>query len=552
MPTWVYNSLAVSGNKKQLTKMVSKLNEPFESNLWQFSKIGEYVQEITKYSNPVFSFRNIICPTDLDSYYSKPEFNKPTGNGRNDLIEGIATGEDWYRWNLRNWGTKWDIAVSDGDKYPDTRMEQQDEDLVMYYFSTAWSPVDSGMLVILSEMYPLLEFYYRWEEEQGWGGEAKIADGTFVVTKAWDIPASHAEALAIRDYYNNCKSYSLVDLENADENDLEEALGSIYEDCPTYPAHKEALDKLQATRDIDEDDEVEHEGDAGDSDEARSWYTKAAGRTNEINIQVFEEIQEKQLQNMAINLFNKIQEINADSNADPQEIIERLIEDVHKKVLSIAPQLLEKQYFESAYLLLGEFVDAQAWLEADYGPDGFYHQHTEISYLLFDFGKTATKEFARSKFDEITKHLSFAVGLALNSELTNVLLEKLLKEVVGEADPDIAIFTAALLCNANLEHRSDVLDQLSVEEVGMLISALTGFMWIFGNSTENLQFALSCEPLDERTLMQFISYVTEYVDDNEMFNENVAWGDLVITKDELNDILKGRLDDVHTTDGDSK
>jgi hypothetical protein len=244
MPNWVYNSLSVSGDEEELTKLVNKMNKSFESNHWQLNKMGEYVEETTIYSNPVFSFRNIICPTDLDSYNTKPEFNKVTGNVMADLIEGIATGEDWYHWNLRNWGTKWDVAVADDFEYSETKMEQQSSTDLIYYFNTAWSPVDSRMLTILSEEFPTIEFDYYWEEEQGWGGEADISNGMFSITKEWDIPDSHAENLAVRDYCYNCESMEILDLKTATEQELKGSMSEIYSDCPPFAEYKEALDKL--------------------------------------------------------------------------------------------------------------------------------------------------------------------------------------------------------------------------------------------------------------------------------------------------------------------
>ena len=41
--------------------------------------------------------------------------------------------QDWYAWNIANWGTKWDIC----DTYIDNDAE---EDSIEFSFSTAWAP----------------------------------------------------------------------------------------------------------------------------------------------------------------------------------------------------------------------------------------------------------------------------------------------------------------------------------------------------------------------------------------------------------------------------
>ena len=41
--------------------------------------------------------------------------------------------QDWYMWNVNNWGTKWDIC----DAYID---ESAEEDEITISFSTAWAP----------------------------------------------------------------------------------------------------------------------------------------------------------------------------------------------------------------------------------------------------------------------------------------------------------------------------------------------------------------------------------------------------------------------------
>lgn len=165
MPNWVYNSLHIDGSKEDMAKLKEEFTKPHpifsysESDkwihidgTWNMSEGGEY------------SFRNIVMPNDLEWYH---------------------TGENWYHWNIENWGTKWDM--SDVDILEDT------ETSVLLTFSTAWSP-PLAVFGALCEKYPNVSFSMSYEEEQGWGGEVdSYGEGQWGITNEYDIPTSHAD-----------------------------------------------------------------------------------------------------------------------------------------------------------------------------------------------------------------------------------------------------------------------------------------------------------------------------------------------------------------------
>jgi hypothetical protein len=206
MPNWVFNSLVVSGEKSELDKMVAQLNAPFEKHFPdqkfnQETKEWEHTPAVQVYDNPVFAFWNICRPSDLEKYYGEEVFKNRTDpfDGQAfmaEFIRSMSEDEDWYHWNCRNWGTKWDVAVANGQDYSDTTMTVNDDDSVMYHFQTAWSPVGEA-LIKLSEMFPTLEFDYEYEEEQGWGGKCTFVGGKDVACQEWDIPSSHADYEAL-------------------------------------------------------------------------------------------------------------------------------------------------------------------------------------------------------------------------------------------------------------------------------------------------------------------------------------------------------------------
>jgi len=180
MPNWVYNGLTVEGNPEQVKKMIAQLNRPFEQihDSWNM-QTAEQEKKVEVYSNPVFAFHNIYSYIDhgvtQDEYLAQPPRNKD--QSFEDWFKHETN--DWYNFNQREWGVKWDVAVSDDDGWPSTTIEEQDngENYVVYYnFNTPWSrPLPA--LERLSKQYPTLLFTLSYEEETGWGGEMEILNG---------------------------------------------------------------------------------------------------------------------------------------------------------------------------------------------------------------------------------------------------------------------------------------------------------------------------------------------------------------------------------------
>ena len=121
MPNWCYQTLEISGEPKQLNKLLKKI-EVTESES----------EETTK-----FSFDNVIP---------------------------MPQGVEWYEWRIANWGTKWqpDIQVAD--------VEGWENGSVFFDFNTAWSPPSPIIEALITE-FKKLEFHWRyWEESyEYWG-----------------------------------------------------------------------------------------------------------------------------------------------------------------------------------------------------------------------------------------------------------------------------------------------------------------------------------------------------------------------------------------------
>lgn len=209
MPNWVFNGLTIEGNPEQVEKLVEQMNTPFVDYIQANGDLAYSVKEI-KYVNPIFSFRNIIAPTDLEAYKQQPKFDE-------NLL--AFQGNDWYNFNNREWGTKWDVAVSEESTTPQTYIEgpvvNGDNKVVYYNFDTAWAP-PLPAIQKLSAQYPNLLMTLHYREEGGWGGECEYLRG---------VQITHSE------YDNQCEE---CDYEYSDEEyaDMMDNCENCYGVCP--------------------------------------------------------------------------------------------------------------------------------------------------------------------------------------------------------------------------------------------------------------------------------------------------------------------------------
>ena len=240
MPNWVYNGLTIEGNPEQVDKLVEQMNTPFVDSI---KPNGDLAYSVTqrKYVNPIFSFRNIVAPTDLEAYHSQPVFPEKFSLG--------FEGNDWYNWNIRNWGTKWDVAVAEGDEHSDTYMEgpvsNGDNKVVYYNFETAWArPMQA--LIKLSEQYPSLLMTLSYQEETGWGGELELLRGIVISESEYDSKCNDCDSEDTLEYCEDCGNQLCSNCNWLGEADLDAVAQcethKVYLDDNHIPAYR----KVQA------------------------------------------------------------------------------------------------------------------------------------------------------------------------------------------------------------------------------------------------------------------------------------------------------------------
>ena len=160
MPNWVSNSVTIEGAPDIVNSIKEQLGKSYTMPVQAKGDLAYVVED--KLIESTFSFWNIIKPTDMDAYHKQPDFNS----------DKPYAGNDWYSWNSRNWGVKWDTTNPEL-----VHDEPNGNNLVLVYnFETPWGTPDEA-LIELSRQFPTILITNEYMEETGWGGEAEYLRG---------------------------------------------------------------------------------------------------------------------------------------------------------------------------------------------------------------------------------------------------------------------------------------------------------------------------------------------------------------------------------------
>ena len=182
MPNWVFNTVSITGDEIAVKALREQLRKPIQTPV-----MGGYkqVEPLTyKTTSPDWiSFQNVIpIPADiLDEYHSTCD------------SEGMASNNNWYKWNCENWGCKWDAGEDIG-----TLEIESGIGTLSISFDTPWStpqPIIEKFIEICTDNDFIMVWTYR--EEQGWGGSVSVDFEGEVSTTEYDIPESHAEYVGL-------------------------------------------------------------------------------------------------------------------------------------------------------------------------------------------------------------------------------------------------------------------------------------------------------------------------------------------------------------------
>ena len=180
MPNWCVNQIDITGDAEEVAKLV----------------------EFVKSDESAFTFENIVPPPATEMYSSAGSHNKyvcgcesvaepdPENEGRYFwVIDGKKVDffgkcpthnepsfgnhpDNWYNWNIENWGTKWSAA-----EVWSTEDYEVGDRCIEYSFDTAWSPAEP-IVAALAAKFPKLHIEHRYcEGGMGYAGEVIYNDG---------------------------------------------------------------------------------------------------------------------------------------------------------------------------------------------------------------------------------------------------------------------------------------------------------------------------------------------------------------------------------------
>jgi len=216
MPNWCDLDVDIIGDKNVLETILSKGAEGT-------FKIGSnWNPEIMNYEKfeerpNVFSFQNFhptpnFIGVEEDKTKSIEQKTFEWAKGPDGVFD------NWYDWNIGNWGTKWDL-----DQYGAVSLSEiTDIGNGKFSFgigsSTAWSPA-LNFFAKLTELYPVRVIYNYADEGMAFFGRAVIEGGEILSDSSREITAEdYKTAGAVLDEEGN------VDWDKTDEYDLYKAL----------------------------------------------------------------------------------------------------------------------------------------------------------------------------------------------------------------------------------------------------------------------------------------------------------------------------------------
>lgn len=191
MPNWCNNYMVV----KPLATPISLRTDllPHEKSRLNKDYLDKY-QIFKKFRDIIIADDNLENPLGFNAFIPRPPEEE----------------NNWYDWNVSNWGTKW--SITDWGIYT-----TDDEDEVRCGFDTAWSPPEA-FVKKLSLKFPDLYVGIDWEEPgMDYAGYFLYLNGKVLGIKDWGMTAWARQ--------NNC----LI----TDEDGYEEIDWEVYNDLQT-------------------------------------------------------------------------------------------------------------------------------------------------------------------------------------------------------------------------------------------------------------------------------------------------------------------------------
>lgn len=128
----------------------------------------------------------IVTGRSLDVWDFYTENSKDTRIDFNKSVPQpkFENKDDWYEWNIENWGTKWQPFT----QTTHLELNENRNGHLVIYFETAWSPPMKWWKTIV-EKYPRLDFKIEYfDDSLEWKGVCETKDGNIVLDEFISTP----------------------------------------------------------------------------------------------------------------------------------------------------------------------------------------------------------------------------------------------------------------------------------------------------------------------------------------------------------------------------
>lgn len=148
MPNWCSNFLRVEGNPDEVKRFADMciVENPDKPGQYEFTmtKLMPLPDELKETTSPA------LWRGDENDVEGKAAYEKHNQY----LIEKYGYN-NWYDWQVNNWGTKWDVS--------DAMINDDEEGSIGFDYDTAWGPNDEWVKYA-AKQFPELKFYLSYEE----------------------------------------------------------------------------------------------------------------------------------------------------------------------------------------------------------------------------------------------------------------------------------------------------------------------------------------------------------------------------------------------------
>lgn len=190
MPNWSYNNLTISGSEADMEKFLSEAIKPNINgeDAFCFANIFPMPQKLKNTISPSSSAKGRKWMNADRADLRENSINELLGEETKNVLIPVENNTDekclalrkefgtdnWYDWNVQNWGTKWDVEVLKSNCW-------LDETSINMSFNTAWSPPET-FLKKLQQKYQSLDIKlsYTLEGSDTCGLFETYRDGDFV------------------------------------------------------------------------------------------------------------------------------------------------------------------------------------------------------------------------------------------------------------------------------------------------------------------------------------------------------------------------------------